>query len=372
MAGDVLSDRALNRALLERQGLLARQRTTPLVMVERLVGMQAQVPENPYVALWSRLAAFAPEDLSGPIERRDAVRAQLMRSTIHLVSARDCLAFHPITAEVLAKVFRPPWLAGLRGADVGEVVAAGLESLTDEPRTRADLAAVLAPRWPDADPLALAYAVTYNAPLVQVPPRGLWGATAQARWAPAEAYLGAPVAAEPDVVTMVRRYLAAFGPATVADIRTWSGLTGLRTVVDRLRPGLRSFRDERGRELLDVEDGCLPDPATPAPVRFLPEYDNVGLSHADRARLFAGLGPGAPLPRGGRAIGTLLVDGFYRANWQVTEDGDEATLTIDRFVPLAGDPPGSVEAIATEGEGLLGFLAPGTAARAVRFVPDVA
>jgi hypothetical protein len=372
MPVEVLTARQLNRALLERQGLLARQRTTPLVMVERLVGMQAQVPENPYVALWSRLAAFAPEDLSGPIERRDAVRAQLMRSTIHLVSARDCLAFHPITAEVLAKVFRPPWLAGLRGADVGEVVAAGLESLTDEPRTRADLAAVLAPRWPDADPLALAYAVTYNAPLVQVPPRGLWGPTAQARWAPAEAYLGAPVAAEPDVVTMVRRYLAAFGPATVADIRTWSGLTGLRTVVDRLRPGLRSFRDERGRELLDVEDGRLPDPATPAPVRFLPEYDNVGLSHADRARLFAGLGPGAPLPRGGRAIGTLLVDGFYRANWQVTEDGDEATLTIDRFVAHPGDPPDSAEAIAAEGEGLLAFLTPGAAARRVRFVPDVA
>jgi len=370
--GDGLSDRALNRALLERQGLLARQRTTPLAMVEHLVGMQAQVPENPYVALWSRLAAFAPEDLSARIERRDAVRAQLMRSTIHLVSARDCLAFHPITAEVLAKVFRPPWLAGLRGADVGEVVAAGLESLTDEPRTRADLAAVLAPRWPDADPLALAYAVTYNAPLVQVPPRGLWGATAQARWAPAEAYVGAPVAAEPDVAAVVRRYLAAFGPATVADIRTWSGLAGLRTVVDRLRPGLRSFRDERGRELLDVEDGRLPDPATPAPVRFLPEYDNVGLSHADRARLFAGLGPGAPLPRGGRAIGTLLVDGFYRANWQVTEDGDEATLTIDRFVAHPGDPPDSAEAIAAEGEGLLAFLTPGAAARRVRFVPDVA
>src|SRR6185369_10588372 len=178
-------------------------------------------------------------------------------------------------------------------------------------------------------------AVTYNAPLVQVPPRGLWGATAQARWAPAEAFLGAPIAAEPDVADMVR-----------------------------------SYRDERGRELLDVEDGPLPDPETPAPVRFLPEYDNVGLSHADRARLFAGLGPGAPLPRGGRAIGTLLVDGFYRANWQVTEDGDEATLTIDRFVPQAGDPPASVEAIATEGDGLLAFLAPDAHTRRVRFAPD--
>jgi hypothetical protein len=369
--GDVLSDRALNRALLERQGLLVRQRTAPLAMVERLVGMQAQVPENPYVALWSRLAAFSPEDLSAPIGRRDAVRAQLMRSTIHLVSARDCLAFHPITAEVLAKVFRPPWLAGLRGADVEAVVAVGLDLLADEPRTRAELAALLAPRWPEADPLALAYAVTYNAALVQVPPRGLWGATAQARWAPAEAFLSAPVAREPDVAGMVRRYLAAFGPATVADIRTWSGVTGLRAVVERMRPDLRTFRDAAGRELLDVADGPLPDPETPAPVRFLPEYDNVGLSHADRSRMFAGLGPGAPLPRGGRAIGTLLVDGFSRANWQITEDGDAATLTIDRFVPQPDDPPASAEAIATEGDGLLAFVTPGAATRRVRFVPDV-
>jgi winged helix DNA-binding protein len=370
VSGEVLTARALNRALLERQGLLARQRTTPMTMVERLVGMQAQVPENPYVALWSRLAAFAPEDLSGAIERRAAVRAQLMRATIHLVSARDCLAFHPITAEVLAKVFRPPWLAGLAGADVGAVVAAGMDALAEEPRTRADLAALLAPRWPGADPLALAYAVTYNAPLVQVPPRGRWRATGRAAWAPAEAFLGAPLAAEPDVDAMIHRYLAAFGPATVADIRTWSGLTGLRAVVERLRPRLRAFRDEGGRELLDVEDGRLPDLDTPAPVRFLPEYDNVALAHADRSRLFAGTGPGAPLPRGGRAIGTLLVDGFHRANWQIAADG--ATLTVDRFVPLPGDPPGSVEAIVAEGEALLAFMTPEAGERRVVFAPPVA
>jgi hypothetical protein len=207
---------------------------------------------------------------------------------------------------------------------------------------------------------------------VQVPPRGVWGATGQATWAPAERFLGAPLDHPPSVEDVVLRYLAAFGPAAVADIRTWSGLTGLRAVVERLRPRLRIFRDARGRELLDVEDAPLPDPDTPAPPRFLPEYDNVGLSHADRARLFSGLGPGAPLPQGGRAIGTLLVDGFYRANWQIVEDGDAATLTIDRYVPQADDPPGSVEAIAAEGEGLLAFVSPGATERRVRFVPDVA
>jgi len=365
VADRVLRVRELNRALLERQGLLARQPVAPLAMVERLVGMQAQVPENPYVALWSRLADFDPADLSTQIARRAAVRAQLMRATIHLVSARDCLAFHPVTAGVLAKVFKTPWAAGLNGADRDAVVAAGLGALAERPHTRAELAELLAPRWPEADPPALAQAVTFNAALVQVPPRGLWGANGQATWAPAEAFLGAPLAPEPDPDTMVLRYLAAFGPATVADIRTWSGLTGLRAVVERLRPRLRTFRDEHGRELLDVEDGALPDPETPAPVRFLPEYDNVGLSHADRSRLFAGLGPGAPFPRGGRSFGTLLVDGFYRANWGLAADG---TLTIDRFAPEPTDPPDTREAIATEGQGLATFLLP-DATPTVRFLP---
>jgi hypothetical protein len=169
----------------------------------------------------------------------------------------------------------------------------------------------------------------------------------------------------------VLRYLAAFGPASVADMRTWSGLAGLREVVERLRPRLRSFRDERGRELVDVEEGPLPDPETPAPPRFLPEYDNVGLSHDDRARLFAGLGPGGPLPRGGRAAGALLVDGFHRAFWQIVEGRDAATLTVDRFASRGDDPPGTVEAIHAEGAALLAFVAPDAAAHRVQVVPAV-
>jgi hypothetical protein len=344
-------------------------------MVEHLVGMQAQVPENPYVALWSRLERFAPEELGALIAERRVVRAQLMRSTIHLISARDCLVLHPLVRPLLARVFRNGWLDGLDGAGVDEVLAAGLELLTEKPRTRAELAALLAPRWPDADPLALAYAVTFHAPLVQVPPRGLWRATGQATWAHAERWLDARLVPEPEPAVleeMVLRYLAAFGPASVADMRTWSGLAGLREVAERLRPRLRSFRDERGRELLDVEDGPLPGADTPAPPRFLPEYDNIGLSHDDRARLFAGLGPGGPLPRGGRAIGTLLVDGFHRAYWQIVEGRDAATLTIDRFAPRGEDPPGTIEAIHAEGAALLRFMAPGDAARRVQFIPAVA
>ena len=334
-------------------------------MIERLVGMQAQEPENPYIGLWLRLEDFDAGELSDLIAERGAVRAQHMRATIHLVSARDCLALHPITLPVLARTFKSPWAAGLEGAPLDEVVEAGRELLEERPRTRAELGELLGPRWPDADPKALAQAVTFNAALVQVPPRGLWKQAGQATWAPAEAWLGERLDPDPSVDALVLRYLEAFGPATVADMRTWSGITGLRDVVSRLRPHLRTLRDDQGRELFDVPDGPLPDPDTPAPPRFLPEYDNVVLSHADRARVFSGAGPGPPFPRGG-TVGALLVDGFYRANWQILVDDGTATLTIDRFTPQPGDPPGTLEQIEDEGNRLLEFLAPDVAERRVR------
>jgi hypothetical protein len=367
-AAPVLSQRALNRALLQRQGLLARSDAPAIDMIEHLVGMQAQEPGDPYVALWSRLDDFDPQELSGLIAERQAVRAQLMRATIHLVSARDCLSLQPITQPVLARTFTSPWAKGLAGADVREVADAGLALLADRPRTRAELGALLAPRWPDADPKALAHAVTFNTPLVQVPPRGLWGASGQATWAPAETWLQAELDPNASTDSIVLRYLASFGPATVADMRTWSGLTGLRAVVERLRPRLSTFHGENGRELLDVPDAPLPDPDTRAPPRFLPEYDNLVLSHADRSRMFNGLGPGPPFPRG-RAIGTLLVDGFYRANWRVAEDDGVATLTIDRFARQPSDGPDVMDEIAAEGTRLLAFISPDIPEHRLEFVP---
>ena len=365
----VLTPRALNRALLERQGLLERSDVPAVAMIERLVGMQAQEPENPYLALWSRLEDFDPQELSGLIAERRAVRTQLMRGTIHLVSARDCLAIHPITQPVLARAFTSPWATGLAGVDVGEVVAAGLELLAEKPRTRAELGKLLAPRWPDADPRSLSHAVTFNAALVQVPPRGLWGATGQATWAPAETWLNQELDPGDSPDGLVLRYLAVFGPATVADVRTWSGLTGLREVIERLRPRLRTFRDEKGRELFDVSDAPLPHPDTVAPPRFLPEYDNLVLSHADRSRMFNGLGPGAPFPRG-KALGALLVDGFYRANWHLIEEDGVATLIIDRFARQPGEGSETLDEIIAEGTGLLEFISPGSAESRVEFVPS--
>jgi hypothetical protein len=256
--------------------------------------------------------------------------------------------------------------AGLNGADLDEVLEAGLELLAEAPRTRAQLSALLAPRWPEAEPLSLAHAVTFNAPLVQTTPRGLWRQTGQATWARAEQWLGAELDPHPSIDALVLRYLAAFGPASVADIRTWSRITGLRDVVARLRPQLRSFRDESGRGLLDVPDGAFADPEAPAPVRYLPEYDNLLLSHADRSRVLCGLGPGLPYPRG-KWIGQLLLDGFFRSYWSITEEDGIATLTIDRFAPAPGDPPHVLDEMEAEGERLLTFVAPEAAGRRIRY-----
>ncbi len=371
MSADVLGPRALNRALLARQGLLERVDASPLEMVERLAGVQAQVPSNPYLALWSRLADFVPQRLSELLADRRVVRAALVRPTIHLVSARDCLAQQPFAAEVMAKAFRNPFGRALEaaGVDARAVADAGLELLRERPRTRAELTELLAPRWPDGDPAAIGQAVTFLNPLVQIPPRGLWRATGQPTWAPTEQWLDAPLAAEPALDELVLRYLAAFGPAAPADMRTWSRLTDLRSAFERLRPQLAVFRDERGRELFDLPDAPRPDPATPAPPRFLPEYDNVALSHDDRTRIFDGRGAGEPFPTG-PWIGSILVDGFSRANWSAAVGPDAAVLTIDRLTIRPGDPADTRDAVAAEGAALLALIAPDAPRHEVRFTPE--
>jgi Winged helix DNA-binding domain len=345
---DTLTTRRLNRSLLARQGLLERSRVPALEMVERLVAMQAQVPENPYVALWSRIEGFDPSELSDLIAERRAVRAHVMRSTIHLLSARDCLAIQPLTQDVLIRAFGRPRREGLAGADPHAVAAAGVELVHEKPLTRAELSRLLSPRWPDAEPQHLGYAVTTHARLVHVTPRGLWGAKGPVAFAPTDDWLAGHERASTTVDELVLRYLAAFGPASVADARTWSGLNGLREVFERLRPRLRTFRDERGRELFDVSDAPFPDPDTPAPPRFLPEYDNVALSHEDRSRIIGPGWPGQP-PPGQKWIGALLVDGFYRGRWRITGDGE---LEIEGV-----DPTPEIEA---EGRRLLELVSSAT------------
>jgi hypothetical protein len=342
--------RALNRALLARQFLLERQALRVEEGLERLVGLQAQAPLAPYVGLWSRLEPFNPDNLGALIAERRAVRTPLFRATVHLVTDRDSRELRPLVQPVFERVFRStPYGKNLIGLDLAEVASEGRAQLT-KPRTRAELGRILGDRFPDRDPLSLAYAVTYLVPVMQVPPRGVWRQAGVAAWA---AY---QTRSDPSTATeAVIRYLRAFGPASIADFSAWSGITGARELFDRLGPRLRRESDSDGHELFDVEDGLLPDEDTPAPPRFLPEYDNALLSHADRTRILEG-GRVPPLPPGnGARRGTVLVDGYMRAEWRVTTQRDAAVLRVDRFRPLTADERANAE---IEGDLLLRFLLP--------------
>ena len=364
----MLGRRALNRALLERQLLLRRAELGVPAAIEHLVGMQAQAPMAPYYGLWTRLTGFTPDDLAGLITGRQAVRIVLMRGTVHLVSARDCLALRPVVAPVLERgLAHSRHGKQIAGIDTGALAAAGRELVEERPRTTVELGELLARRWPDRDPTALAMAVRSLVPLVQLPPRGIWGAGGKPTVTTAESWLGRPLDPDPSPDAMVLRYLAAFGPATVMDVQAWSGLTRLREVAERLRARLRTFRDEHGRELLDLPEAPRPDPDTPAPARLLPEFDNVLLSHADRSRIISDEHRKRVNTRNGMVPGSVLVDGFFRGTWKITRRRSVATLFVDRYTRLSKK---DTAAVTREAAGLLAFAAPDAEAHEIRFTPD--
>jgi hypothetical protein len=365
-----LTRRALNRATLDRQLLLRRADLAPLQAIEHLVGVQAQTPHTWYVGLWSRLADCRAEDIAELLVQRRAVRIALMRSTIHLVSAADALAIRPLVQPVLDRELFTNYIHGrsMRGLETGAVVAAGRELLDERPCTPAELGRLLSERWPDRNPASLAYAVRNLLPVVQIPPRGVWGASGQTVHAPLESWVGEPLRTDQPVDGLVLRYLAAFGPATVRDVQTWSGLSRLAEVLDRLRPRLATFRDENGAELFDLPDAPRPDPQVSAPVRYLYDFDNLLLSHQDRSRVVTDLvreqnfDPHGPVPR------LVLVDGFTAATWTLDTTRDMATLSVRPFAPLSASDR---DALTVEGGGLLDFLAP-TARHEIRFTTPTA
>jgi hypothetical protein len=354
MTEPVLSDRALNRATLERQSLLQRSALTPHAAITRLVGLQAQEPPDPYVALWSRLEGFDPEMVSAGLEDRTLVRMVVMRGTIHLITAEDALVLRPLVQSVLdGELTRhSEFKDALAVLDLDPIMATLRPLVSDTPRSGTELRALIAATFPDLDARALAYACRNRLDMVQVPPRGLWRRSSQVRTIPLEAWVGRPPTRAPSIDEIVLRYLAAFGPASAADVTAWSGLPAMREVIDRLADRLRPFRSEGGRELWDLPDAPRPDPDGPAPVRFLPEYDNVLLSHADRSR-FQWRGQFSVEPP---VKGTVLVDGVVRAVWHPVVDDGRVSLVVRAVGPL---PKPAQDRVGAEGRRLLRFTHPG-------------
>jgi len=365
----VLGPRALNRALLERQMLLRRRRVPALEAIERLVGLQSQVPRDPYVALWSRLDRFRPAALAEPMADRRALRMTLLRGTLHTVTAADAVALRAAIQPVVERMLRSQaaFRTATDGIDLEKLLDAFTRSLDEAPHTRAQLAEAVADRYPGRDPTMLSLAM-YVIPTVQVTPRGIWGRTGPSAFTTVGSWLGRPVDDATDMDAFLLRYLAAFGPSTVADAQSWSGIPRLKPAFEALRPRVRTLRDERGRELFDVPDGPYPDPKTPAPVRFLPEYDNVGLGHKDRSRII----PDGVVQWTEVGWGGVLVDGFAAARWRLWTEGGDAILRVEPFGKLRRDDRA---AVSEEGERLAAFLAPETERRTVRFgafEPDAA
>ena len=359
-----MSLRALNRALLARQLLLERKPATPLRVVEALAGMQAQLARPPYVGMWSRVPAFRRETLTAAITKRQIVRATLMRGTIHLVSARDFVAFRATLQPMLSAGMKSVLRDKAKGLDIDAVVAAARELFHAGSRTFDTLRGELATRFPGVDERALGYAVRTHLPLVMVPDGGAWGFPGNADFADAETWLGKLTGVKQHAATLIVRYLAAFGPATVADAQEWSGMSGLAEVFDALRAQLVVFHDDRKRELFDVPRAPRPAESVEAPVRFLPDYDNVLLAHADRRRIIAEPHRKAIATANLRVLATFLIDGFVAGTWRVETKRKVATLSVTPFAPLTKT---ARAVVAAEGEGLLAFLEPDAVSRELRF-----
>jgi hypothetical protein len=356
----VLTRRALNRAFLARQGLLRRESAAIAATVARICGLQAQDARPPFIALWSRLEGFRREQLSAALQDRSIVRATLMRATLHIVTADDYGAWRPLLQPVLdaaaATILKNRRLE-LNRRQIDRVARSLLEA---GPKTFAEIRAALASAFPGIDERALGYSVRMGAPLITPPEPHDWSFGRDPKFTLAETWLGKPLQST-DRACFVRRYLAAFGPATPADAQAWSGLTGLRPTFEAMAD-LTRFQDERGRTLYDLPTAPRPPEDTPAPVRLLGEFDVVMLGHADRSRIVDSDHRARIATRNLRIPALVTIDGFVGGTWSLTETRTDATLTLAIFGTLAKRDRQNLEA---EAEALCAFLAPMKEARRV-------
>ena len=348
-----LSLRALNRATLARQMLLERAAVPVESAVARLFGMQAQIPRPPYLGLWTRLAGFERETLSQALRARRVVRATAWRGTLHLLTADDLLAFRGALQPMLSRGMQSILRNRAESFDMESLLAEARAFFAARPATFDAARAHLAARFPVADERAMGYAVRTHLPLVQVPDGSAWGFPAAADFALAEDWLGRAIPTGSNgLPALVRRYLAAFGPASVTDAQNWSGIGGLRPTFEALRGELATFRDGRGRELFDLPEAPRPDEETPAPARFLPEYDNLVLGHDDRSRIVADEHRPRLVTKNLQIPATFLVDGFVAGTFRVERRKKTATMTLAPFGELLKR---DLRALEAEGDLLLQF-----------------
>jgi winged helix DNA-binding protein len=351
--------------------LLERERTNVVRAVEKLCGLQAQLARPPHVGLFSRVAGYRREVFNRALHERKLVRATSMRATLHVLSARDFadhrITLQPMLSAAVGQVLRG-WNRGRsapsKHPDLESVVATARAFFARRPATFDDLRQELAKRHPRAEPRVLAYAVRMHLPLVQVPTDAPWGFPAAADFTLAESWLDGPLAEIADLPAFVMRYLAAFGPASVADMQNWSGLRRLDDAFAAARPKLVSFRDEKGRELFDLPRAPRPDPETPAPVRFLPEYDSLVLGHADRTRVISDEFRRVIFTKNLQILPTFLVDGRAAGSWKIERKKTSATLVATTFSRLSRR---AREDLANEATELLAFAEPDATTRNVRF-----
>ncbi|MEU4508199.1 winged helix DNA-binding domain-containing protein [Nonomuraea wenchangensis] len=345
----VLSRRALNRALLQRQFLLERADLAALDVIGHLVAMQAQEPNWPYVGLWTRIRHFTHADLTTLLAQGQVVRSGFLRSTMHLVAAGDFRRLRPVLQPVLDRTAGSAhFRRNNAGLDPGTLAAQGRSLLQGGPLPRKELARRLAALNPGRDSRALAGEIELRTPLVHDPATASWGGWGTRSSVTVSA---APVdAPHPAALRdLIRRYLAAFGPASVADVQAWCGLTRLDEIISEMGADLRHHTGPDGRRLLDLPDAPLPDPDTPAPARLLPAYDNALLGHADRSRIIADADRAHVTPGQARVLPTVLIDGYVRGTWSYT--AGEVRLTP--FRPLSASEQ---QAVDHEIDRLLPFL----------------
>ncbi|MEQ0562445.1 winged helix DNA-binding domain-containing protein [Amycolatopsis sp. NEAU-NG30] len=362
---ETLSLRALNRATLERQLLLRRAKMSALDAVEHLAGLQAQAPFPPYYALWARLEGFRQAELAGLLESRQVVRIALMRGTVHLVTAADALAWRPVVQVLYDRDIKTnnQHARELAGLDHEAITAAARELLARSPLSSTALGAELARSWPDVPAASLTHLARGRLPLVQVPPRAIWGKAGQTTYACLEEWVGAPLS-PPSPASLIARYLRAFGPASVADVQAWAGITRLGEVAAEME--LRRYRGPDGRELLDLPELTIPDEDVPAPPRLMGPFDQTILSYADRTRVISDDYRKRVISPNGLAKGTLLTGGFVRGTWEIKTAKKAAAVELAPFEKLPKKDLAALEKAAGE---LLTWAAPDAETREVRVLP---